>query len=97
MSNAKTGTEDGLPRIIHEHLIPLLIPIQVISVMVDEDAFGDEAIRVFVVIDPEKVLPRVLGLARALRPILAEHGEERLPIFSFITPEDAKEELRAAA
>ncbi len=91
MSNAKTGSEDGLPRIIHEQLERLLGPHPVISVMVDEDAFGDEDIGVFVVFDPDKDIPEKFELVEELQPVLASYGEERFPILSFLTPEDAED------
>ena len=93
MSRAKTGSEEGLPRIIQEQLDHLLSPISVISVMVDEDQdyFDESAMHVVVVFDPNDGTPEVSGLVRQLRPVLASHGEERFPVFSFLTPEDAED------
>lgn len=65
----------------------------------DQDADGDDILRVTVLVElnGDRVpAEQTRGLIRVARAGLADLGEEAFPIFSFMTPTEAKE-LGAAA
>lgn len=58
------------------------------------DHDGDPILRVIVVYEADKTSlepSRLSGLVRHLRPALAEHGEDRFPVVSFIDAEESAE------
>ena len=63
-----------------------------VDVSSDEDADGEEILRVVIVFDAGKKRldpKRVAGLLRRLRPRLLEDGEKRFPLLSFISKVEA--------
>lgn len=80
--------------VIEEVVAEQLAPAQVVNLIVTkaEDSDGDPIFNIVVVfkaeddrLDPE----RVLGLTRHLREPLHKLGENRFPIWSFMTSEEA--------
>ncbi len=93
MSDAGQDRNEQLQQIIRKELERLLTSISVKSVTVEgyEGAYGDPMLRVIVVYEPSDAIPEITGLVRQLRPVLADHGETRFPVMSFVAAEEAEE------
>ncbi len=98
MSNAVKESNSSLERIIQEQLNRLLSPISVISVMLEDavDEYEDPYLRVIAVYRPSNCIPNAYGVVRQLRPVLAEHGENRFPVISCVAEDEAEIYTEAA-
>ena len=91
MSNAEERRNESLERIIQEQLNRLLSPVSVISVMVEDavDEYDDPYLEVRAIYRPSDCIPETLSVVRHLRPVLAEHGEDRFPVISYVAEDEA--------
>ena len=96
MAEIERASTERVARIVREVLRQQFDGLRLVSVEVEEgrDAGGDPVLEVIVVYEPgDRALDvaRVVGFVRHLRPALAEIGEERFPVVSYIPADEFAE------
>lgn len=98
MAKAKKSLDDAIAEVVKARLDASVI--DHIEVEADDDSDGEPILRITVVFSKgiESLdSHRLAGLARYVRPELAEQGNTRFPIFRFISKRDFERQNRAAA